>query len=167
MDGSFQEGTWDGDKLTGPACRIYDATTGDLYSGGCQDGKCSGKGRLYESRKDTVYEGEFENNMKNGEGTIYQRDGTVIKSSFRNNNMDGDFEKQKNMMPQEIFRVFNNARQQNGIYISVQKKPIRRNLIRKSSNTTNQNASQQSLKLNKFQAQLHEQRKGIMSPDST
>jgi len=35
--------------------------------------------------------------------------------------MDGDFKKLKSMMPQEVFKIFNNARKTNGIYISVQK----------------------------------------------
>ena len=62
FNGSFQEGTWEGDKLTGSSCRVFDVDSGDLYSGPIVDGKRTGQGRLFDAVADEVYEGDFENN---------------------------------------------------------------------------------------------------------
>ena len=37
LDGSFEEGDWEGDKLCGTQCRVFNVNTGDLYSGGIDE----------------------------------------------------------------------------------------------------------------------------------
>lgn len=92
FNGGFQEGQWDTDKLNGNFCRVYDAVTGDIFSGPISDNKKNGVGRQYDFERDEVYEGTFEMNKKNGEGVIYLRNGQVMKGDFRNNQMEGAFE---------------------------------------------------------------------------
>lgn len=94
--GSFQEGTWEQDKLSGSNCRTFDSETGNYYMGHVDDGKKIGYGKLYDAEKDEVYEGEFENDKRAGEGTVFRRNGEVLKGMFRNNFMEGDF---KDMVP--------------------------------------------------------------------
>lgn len=50
---------------------MFNAETGDLYTGPIDEGKKSGKGRLYDKDRDEVYDGEFEANKRSGEGMIY------------------------------------------------------------------------------------------------
>lgn len=87
--GSFQEGTWENDKLNGHNCRLFDNSTGECYIGAVQDGKRMGQGILYDAERDEVYDGNFEMNKKSGEGMVYKRDGHVLKGEFRNNCMEG------------------------------------------------------------------------------
>ena len=90
LNGSFQEGTWDNDKLTGPSCRIYDSENGSIFHGSVDDGKRSGYGKSYDAEKDEVYEGLFESDKRSGDGTLFMRNGQVYKGTFRNNNMEGE-----------------------------------------------------------------------------
>lgn len=101
LNGSFQEGFWEQDKLVGSACRTFDAETGELYSGGIQEGKRTGRARLYEKDGEQVYEGEFSMDRKQGAATLYKKNGDVVKASFRNNQMEGDFRKVGQMKAKE------------------------------------------------------------------
>jgi hypothetical protein len=85
QNGGFFEGTWEADKLSGPACRVYDNQTNECFSGEVQDGKRNGAGVLYDPERDEVYDGRFEMNKRNGDGVIYLRNGHVLKGEFRNN----------------------------------------------------------------------------------
>ena len=107
--GGFQEGTWENDKLSGPACRVFEAESGNLYSGPYEDGRRIGKGRLYDAERDEVYDGEFENNKKSGAGMIYLRNGQVMKGTFRNNMMEGPFENCFKASKQQVEKIFKNA----------------------------------------------------------
>ena len=122
MNGGFQEGNWENDKLNGPVCRIYHAETGDLYTGPIEDNKKAGKGRLYDRERDEVYDGEFENNKKQGLGMIYKKDGSVMKGDFRNNMMEGPFENVMKVDKPTLKRIFNNAHRTNNVYIAINKK---------------------------------------------
>lgn len=64
INGSFQEGTWENDKLSGLNCRMYDSETGDMYSGEVVENKKHGKGRMLDVGRDDVYEGEFESDKR-------------------------------------------------------------------------------------------------------
>lgn len=39
FNGSFQEGTWEMNKLTGANCRMYDSESGNMYLGAVDEGK--------------------------------------------------------------------------------------------------------------------------------
>lgn len=75
MNGNFQEGQWESDKLNGKECRIYDNQTNECYSGEVTDGLRNGFGVLYDPDLDLVYSGNFERNKKSGDGTIFKRNG--------------------------------------------------------------------------------------------
>ena len=95
-------------KLTGPQCRIYDSETGNMYLGAVDEGKKQGRGKLYDAEKDEVYEGEFENDKKSNEGYLFKRNGEVYKGDFRNNQMEGTFERPCNKLSaKEIEKIFN------------------------------------------------------------
>lgn len=93
FNGTFKEGCWDQDKLNGKHCRIFDAMSEDIYIGPIEDDKKMGRGIYYDKERDEVYEGEYENDKRQGEGTLFRRNGEVLKGDFRNNYMEGAFEK--------------------------------------------------------------------------
>ena len=78
-----------------------------MYLGAVDEGKKQGKGKLYDARNDEVYEGEFENDKKANEGYLFKRNGDVFKGDFRNNLMEGNFERVCNKLSKsEIDKVF-------------------------------------------------------------
>jgi len=119
--GSFSEGTWEEDKLSGKCCRIYEEATGNIYVGPIEENKKRGWGRLYDGTLDEVYEGEFENNKKSGEGRIIKRNGQVLKGSFHNNFLDGNITKEQISSKRQIDVIFENAKGQNNHYLAVNK----------------------------------------------
>lgn len=119
--GGFQEGTWEQDKLVGPQCRIYYQDSGDYYTGEIDAGNRSGKGRMFEYEADEVYEGDFVNNMKQGDGKVYRRNGDVLAGEFRSNCMEGTFDLVTKLGPQEVEKLFRNAKTTNKYYISLNK----------------------------------------------
>ena len=112
---------WESDKLYGPHCRVHDQSTGDFYVGPMEDGKRNGKGRLYDAENDEVFAGEFVNNNKQGDGIVFLRSGEVHKGDFRNGYMEGSFELLTKMTKDETKRMFNNAKNTNDVFISLNK----------------------------------------------
>ena len=127
IDGSFYEGTWDNDKYHGNSeCKLYqkkEYTMGGLserssripfsqndaqsvYIGGFEAGKKTGQGVLYEADKETIYEGEFGNDKKQGSGIVYYKNGEKLKGNFRNDLLEGQAEKLKDLSPRETLRKF-------------------------------------------------------------
>ena len=92
-NGGFKEGHWDQDRLSGKQCRIFDASTGDIYIGPIEEDKKVGRGIYFDQERDEVYEGDYENDKRQGEGTLFRRNGEVLKGDFRNNYMEGSFDK--------------------------------------------------------------------------
>lgn len=113
---------WENDKLNGPSCRIYNAQSGNYYTGPMEEGKMSGKGRMFDAERDEVMEGDFEHNKKQGEGFIFQRSGHVLKGNFRNNQMEGTFENMFKINKKQVSKVFANSQLTNNVFIAVNKK---------------------------------------------
>lgn len=121
FNGSFKEGSWDQDKLNGKQCRIFDSATGDIYIGPIEEDKKIGRGVYYDSERDEVYEGDYENDKRQGEGTLYRRSGEVLKGDFRNNYMEGSFEKVATYSKAEVDKIFERYQVNGSLYIAVNK----------------------------------------------
>lgn len=82
QDGTLYEGYWKEDAPFGFG-RLIKAN-GDVYEGGVNGYKASGKGVLY-SLDGYIYNGEWENDKKNGIGEEIQPNGTEIKGLWEAN----------------------------------------------------------------------------------
>lgn len=121
-NGGFKEGCWEQDKLSGKQCRIFDATSGDIYIGPIEEDKKVGRGIYYDKERDEVYEGDYENDKRQGEGTLFRRNGEVLKGDFRNNYMEGSFDKVVVYTQAQINKIFDRCKIQSTSYIAVNKK---------------------------------------------
>ena len=121
FDGSFKQGYWDQDKLSGKSCKTYDANTGDIYIGPIEEDKKVGRGMYYDCERDEIYDGDFENDKRQGEGRLYKRSGEVLKGDFRNNYMEGSFKKIATYTQEQINQVFDRCKVSGSLFIAVNK----------------------------------------------
>ena len=120
-NGGFKEGSWDQDKLHGKECRIFDASSGDVYLGPIEEDKRVGRGIYFDKERDEVYEGDYENDKRQGEGTLFRRNGEVLKGDFRNNYMEGTFEKVAAYPEEQIEKIFQRCQSTSCSYTAVNK----------------------------------------------
>lgn len=121
FNGSFKQGYWDQDKLSGKSCKIYDASTGDMYMGPIEEDKKVGRGIYYDAEQDEIYDGEFENDKRQGEGWLYRRSGEVLKGDFRNNYMEGSFKKISTFSKEQVDKFFEKCKISGSLFIAVNK----------------------------------------------
>ena len=88
FDGSYYEGTWVNDKMHGDKCKLFNASSSEVYIGSFANNKKQGSGKHYDPEQDEIYEGDFTNDKRDGDGTLVKRDGRIYKVFFRNNYLE-------------------------------------------------------------------------------